>query len=158
TDGSVQADDSKAASGGLIRNSEGRCLHAFCTNLGKCSIMRAELRGIIISLQIAWENGFRKVDARIDSQAILTLIKDNESATHQHVVDIADLQELIKHDWEVTISHIYREGNFVADYLANLGHDYPWGVHPISLSDYNLSYFLHRDCIDISEPRFIPFN
>ncbi|CAN1165103.1 Putative ribonuclease H protein At1g65750 [Linum perenne] len=95
TDGSVQADGSKAAAGGLIRNSEGRYLHAFCTNLGKCSIMRAELRGIIIGLQIAWENGFRKVDARIDSQAILTLIKDNESATHQHVVDIADLQELL---------------------------------------------------------------
>ncbi|CAN1165102.1 Putative ribonuclease H protein At1g65750 [Linum perenne] len=99
--------------------------------------MRAELRGIIIGLQIAWENGFRKVDARIDSQAILTLIKDNESATHQH---------------------IYREGNFADDYLANLGHDYPWGAHPISLSDCNLSYFLHRDCIGIFEPRLIPLN
>ncbi|CAN1156973.1 Putative ribonuclease H protein At1g65750 [Linum perenne] len=154
----TRADGGKAAVGGLIRNSEGRCLHAFCTNLGKCSIMRAELRGIIIGLQIAWENGFRKVDARVDYQAILTLIKDNESATHQHVVDIAVLRELLEREWDVTISHIYREGNFAADYLANLGHDYPWGVHLISLSDCNLSYFLRRDCIGISEPRFIPVN
>ncbi|CAN1848943.1 hypothetical protein LINPERHAP1_LOCUS39117 [Linum perenne] len=63
---------------------------------------------------------------------------------HQHVVDIAALRELLERDWEVTISHIYREGNFVADYLANLGHDYTWGVHLISVSDCNLSYFLKR--------------
>ncbi|CAN1171508.1 Putative ribonuclease H protein At1g65750 [Linum perenne] len=99
--------------------------------------MRAELRGLNIGLNMAWEHGFRKVSARVDSQAILSLVRTDEDATHQH---------------------IYREGNFAADYLANLGHDYPWGVHPISLSDCNLNYFLRRDCIGISEPRLIPVN
>ncbi|CAN1171504.1 Putative ribonuclease H protein At1g65750, partial [Linum perenne] len=158
TDGSVQAAGNKAAAGGVIRSSEGRYLHAFCTNLGKCSIMRAELRGLNIGLNMAWEHGFRKVSARVDSQAILSLVRTDEDATHQHVVDISDLRELLQRDWEVTITHIYREGNFAADYLANLGHDYPWGVHPISLSDCNLNYFLRRDCIGISEPRLIPVN
>ncbi|CAN1189728.1 hypothetical protein LINPERHAP2_LOCUS40075 [Linum perenne] len=88
-----------AAAGGLIRSNDGRCLLAFCTNLGKCSIMRAELRGVIAGLQ---------------------------------------------------------EGNFAADYLANLGHAHHHGVHLLSLFDCNLSYFLRRDCMGISEPRLIP--
>ncbi|CAN1180886.1 Putative ribonuclease H protein At1g65750 [Linum perenne] len=59
-------------------------------------------------------------------------------------------------DWEVTITHVYREGNVAADFLANLGHKYPHGLHLISLPDCNLSYFLRRDCMGISEPRLIP--
>ncbi|CAN1149690.1 Putative ribonuclease H protein At1g65750, partial [Linum perenne] len=153
-----RAEGSEAAAGGLIRNSDGRCLYAFCTNLGKCSIMRAELQGIIVGLRIAWDNGFRRVAARTDSQAILTLIREDRNVSHQHAVDIANLRELLERDWEVTISHIFREGNFAADYLANLGHDYPWGVNIIPISDCNLNYFLRRDCIGISEPRHIPVN
>ncbi|CAN1743736.1 Putative ribonuclease H protein At1g65750 [Linum perenne] len=158
TDGSVRSERSKAAAGGVIRNYDGRFLYAFCANLGNCSIMRAELQGIINGLRIAWDNGFRRVDARTDSQAIFTLIREDRSATHQHAVDIDKLRELLQRDWEVTISHIYREGNSVADYLATLGHDYPWGVHLISVSDCNLNYFLRRDCIGISVPRHIPVN
>ncbi|CAN1180885.1 hypothetical protein LINPERHAP2_LOCUS35024 [Linum perenne] len=88
-----------AAAGGLIRTNDGRGLLAYCVNLGKCSIMRAELRGVIEGL---------------------------------------------------------REGNVAADFLANLGHKYPHGLHLISLPDCNLSYFLRRDCMGISEPRLIP--
>ncbi|CAN1788156.1 Putative ribonuclease H protein At1g65750 [Linum perenne] len=93
-------------------------------------------------LQRAWENGFRKVDARIDSQAILSLIRANNLDEHQHGVDVAALRKLLEGDWEVTITHTYREGNSAADYLADLRHQFPLGVHPISSYDCNLSYFL----------------
>ncbi|CAN1143560.1 Putative ribonuclease H protein At1g65750, partial [Linum perenne] len=155
TDGSVLADCSKAAAGGLIRSADGRCLSAFYINLGRCSIMRAELRGVIEGLQRAWGNGFRKVDARVDSQAILSLIRANNLEEHQHGVEVAALRELLERDWEVTITHTYREGNSAADYLADLGHQFPLGVHPISSRDCNVSYFLRRDCIGVSESRLI---
>ncbi|CAN1175944.1 hypothetical protein LINPERHAP2_LOCUS32235 [Linum perenne] len=32
---------------------------------------------------------------------------------------------LLQCDWEVTISHIYREGNKAADYLAGIKHGLP---------------------------------
>ncbi|CAN1790471.1 Putative ribonuclease H protein At1g65750 [Linum perenne] len=99
TNGSVYPGEGSAAAGGLIQNGDGRCLLAYCANLGKAKIMKAELRGVIDGL---------------------------------------------------------REGNFAADYLANLGHSTTRGVHLISLPDCNLSYFLRRDCMGISEPRLIP--
>ncbi|CAN1120508.1 Putative ribonuclease H protein At1g65750 [Linum perenne] len=158
TDGSVQSNCSKAAAGGLIRNADGRCLLAFCSNLGRCSIMRAELRGVIEGLQRAWGEGFRRIQARVDSQAILSLLRSGSSADHGFAVEVVALRELLERDWEVTITHTYREGNFAADYLASLGHQFPLGAHLVSIHDSNLNYFLRRDCIGVSEPRLIPVN
>ncbi|CAN1180884.1 Putative ribonuclease H protein At1g65750 [Linum perenne] len=97
--------------------------------------MRAELRGVIEGLRLAWNHGYRKVAVRVDSRAILSLVNGVANPSHLHV---------------------YREGNVAADFLANLGHKYPHGLHLISLPDCNLSYFLRRDCMGISEPRLIP--
>ncbi|CAN1128680.1 Putative ribonuclease H protein At1g65750, partial [Linum perenne] len=63
SDGSVDAQRDKASAGGLVRNSEGRCLLAFSMNLGTCSVTRAELRGVIEGLHKTWEAGFRNVVA-----------------------------------------------------------------------------------------------
>ncbi|CAN1309791.1 hypothetical protein LINPERPRIM_LOCUS27817, partial [Linum perenne] len=42
----------------LDPDSQGCCLAAFSMNLGKCSITRAELRGVVSVLQLAWERGY----------------------------------------------------------------------------------------------------
>ncbi|CAN1180887.1 Putative ribonuclease H protein At1g65750 [Linum perenne] len=156
TDGSVIPGNSMAAAGGLIRTNDGRGLLAYCVNLGKCSIMRAELRGVIEGLRLAWNHGYRKVAVRVDSRAILSLVNGVANPSHLHAREATDIREFFKRDWEVTITHVYREGNVAADFLANLGHKYPHGLHLISLPDCNLSYFLRRDCMGISEPRLIP--
>ncbi|CAN1743081.1 hypothetical protein LINPERHAP1_LOCUS1680 [Linum perenne] len=80
--------------------------------------MKAELRGAMEGLRLAWENNFRKVDVRVDSEAVISLITGKDNPMHQH---------------------IYREGNFAADYLASIGHSNTRGVHLISLPDCNLS-------------------
>ncbi|CAN1799141.1 Putative ribonuclease H protein At1g65750 [Linum perenne] len=67
SDGSVISASGQAAAGGLIRDHQGRCLAAFTLNLGKCSITRAELRGAVSGLQLAWERGYRKIQLQLDS-------------------------------------------------------------------------------------------
>ncbi|CAN0918917.1 hypothetical protein LINGRAHAP2_LOCUS31154, partial [Linum grandiflorum] len=47
TDGSVINPGNKAATGGVLRNSDRNVLRAFTSNLGVCSITRAELRGAV---------------------------------------------------------------------------------------------------------------
>ncbi|CAN1829274.1 hypothetical protein LINPERHAP1_LOCUS32438 [Linum perenne] len=46
-------------------------------------------------------------------------------------------------DWEVKIHHIYREANYAADYMANLGQSLDFGVH------------VRYDLIGVCEPRAI---
>ncbi|CAN1140984.1 Putative ribonuclease H protein At1g65750 [Linum perenne] len=155
TDGSVLPESGSAAAGGLLRDSLGRCTRAFTVNLGRCSITWAELQGILVGLDVAWEAGIRKIVVQVDSQAAIKLVSGNEELRHQHVNEVVAIRECLKRDWEVTISHIYRKGIFVADYLADIGHGFPPGTHPIDVSDCTLGYFLRRDCMCISEPRVI---
>ncbi|CAN1128973.1 Putative ribonuclease H protein At1g65750 [Linum perenne] len=137
TDGSVLPQSNSAAAGGLVRDEFGCCLAAFSGNLGRCSITRAELRGLIVGLDLAWEVGIRKLVARVDSTTVINLINAEEEPSHQHT---------------------YREGNRAADYLASLGHSLPLGTHRVPLSDCNLGYFLRLDCMGITEPRLIIVN
>ncbi|CAN1313847.1 Putative ribonuclease H protein At1g65750 [Linum perenne] len=61
TDGSVRHPSGEVAAGGLVRNNSGFCLLVFTANLGICSITRAELRGILLGLNLAWDAGFKKI-------------------------------------------------------------------------------------------------
>ncbi|CAN0826660.1 Putative ribonuclease H protein At1g65750 [Linum grandiflorum] len=58
-------------------------------------------------------------------------------------------------DWEVTLHHIYREANYAADYLANLGHSFIFGFHIVNLPNGGLSHWLCYDVIGVSLPRSV---
>ncbi|CAN1123486.1 hypothetical protein LINPERPRIM_LOCUS3293 [Linum perenne] len=41
----------------------------------------------------------------------------------------SSIEELRHRSWETSISHIFREGNVVADLLAHHGHSLNFGIH-----------------------------
>ncbi|CAN0877881.1 hypothetical protein LINGRAHAP2_LOCUS12137 [Linum grandiflorum] len=45
--------------------------------------------------------------------------------------------------WEVHLSRIYRESNYVADYLANLNHSFTYGLNLFDSLDHGLSHWLY---------------
>ncbi|CAN1291597.1 Putative ribonuclease H protein At1g65750, partial [Linum perenne] len=124
-------------------------------NLGICSIIRAELRGVVSGLQLAWDRGYRKVQLQIDSQCAVLLLQSDDRTDHLHATTIRHARELLRRDWEVRIRHVYRESNHVADHLANRGHSCPIGFHCIELSDPVLSFWLLHDQLGVSETRLI---
>ncbi|CAN1176039.1 Putative ribonuclease H protein At1g65750 [Linum perenne] len=78
--------------------------------------------------------------------------------THRHVSLVAQFVSLKNRDWEVSINHIFREANFVADYLANIGHDLDLGTHVFLYPDSTLLYWLRYDLFGVSTPRLINNN
>ncbi|CAN1142230.1 Putative ribonuclease H protein At1g65750 [Linum perenne] len=156
TDGSVNRATGVATIGGLLRNHLGFCSLAFTAKLGKCSITRAELRGIIQGLELAWNEGHKKVSVQTDSLAAVLLIRAEGAPSHQHTSEIIAIKNWTDRDWQVEFHHIYREANGAADFLATLGHHFAIGVHIIPTSDCNLGYFLRKDCMRIAELRSIP--
>ncbi|CAN1175315.1 Putative ribonuclease H protein At1g65750 [Linum perenne] len=158
SDGSVIQPSGKAAAGGLLRDEMGRCSAAYSLNLGICSITRAELRGMIFGLQMAWDRGHRRVVAQLDSAVAVALLEADGEITHQHAAEIYQFRELLKRDWCIQVRHIYREANKAADFLAGRGHSLGLGNHTIPTSDRALGFYLRYDCIGISEDRLISIN
>ncbi|CAN1345610.1 Protein MAIN-LIKE 2 [Linum perenne] len=69
-------------------------------------------------LDVVWETGIRRVVVQTDYMVAMTLIKGTRAMCHQHAGEVSTIRMILQHDWEVTISHIYRKGIKVADYLA----------------------------------------
>ncbi|CAN1173372.1 Putative ribonuclease H protein At1g65750 [Linum perenne] len=156
SDGSVQGARGKAAAGGLIWDSEGKCLDAYTVNLGICSITRAEIRAAIEGIRRAWQAGHRKLEVQLDSSAAVAILLNQEtSLSHQYGLEVWEFRDLIQREWTVKVRHIYREANHAADYLASIGHYSSRGTHDFDISDCNLAYFIRYDCMGISEPRMI---
>ncbi|CAN1135802.1 Putative ribonuclease H protein At1g65750, partial [Linum perenne] len=118
----------------------------------------AELRGAILGLELAWSLHCNRVELQLDSRAVVALLMQTDSPTHQHGLEVLAFQELCRRDWVVMVRHVYREGNKAADFLANRGHDFPPGVHHFPIVDCNLSYFLRHDVSGVSSPRHILIN
>ncbi|CAN0916842.1 Putative ribonuclease H protein At1g65750 [Linum grandiflorum] len=144
-----------AAAGGLIRDDSGRFVKAFAANLGSCSITRAEMRAIVDGLKLAWTLGIRRIRVQSDSRTAIAIFANASDLDHQHAALVMQFKELCSRQWEVHLSHIYREANYAADYLANLGHSFIYGLHFLDLPDRGLSHWLHYDLIGVSLPRLV---
>ncbi|CAN0899546.1 Putative ribonuclease H protein At1g65750 [Linum grandiflorum] len=133
----------------LLTNEErGRC---HLTNKVFCSLCSNQTESCIYILRDC--HFARQVWRRILPQAITgeELSKDWSTWLDTHIRN----RELCSRQWEVHLSHIYREANNVADYLANLGHALSYGMHIFDSPDRGLSHWLHYDLIGVSLPRLL---
>ncbi|CAN1798129.1 Putative ribonuclease H protein At1g65750 [Linum perenne] len=158
TDGSVLHPHSKAAAGGILCNHLGRPISTFAANLGCCSIMRAELRAAQFGLMIAWDRGFKKVHLQLDSLAAVSAILGGQGEDSRHGRTLDTINELRSRNWNVTISHTYREGNTVADLLAHHGHTLDFGLHIDCMYPHEVDRAIWSDHVGTCFPRFISMN
>ncbi|KAL2497433.1 Uncharacterized protein Adt_22983 [Abeliophyllum distichum] len=119
TDGCVK--DGVASGGGIIRDSSGQCIRVFFSFYGECTILEAELRAILDGIILAQRLGLSVLWVESDSTlAIHCIIKGggpwHVQATLRHIRHLLALDRN-------TITHIFREGNQVADLLASEGWD-----------------------------------
>ncbi|CAN1121685.1 Putative ribonuclease H protein At1g65750, partial [Linum perenne] len=147
SDGSLVHNSKRFATAGVIRDSNGRFVAAFSANLGACSIMRAELRGIFEGMKLAWSKSIKKLRIQSDSKAAVEMLSDRSFQNNQHASLIEQFSDLCSREWQVSIHHIYREANFAADFLANLGHNFDFGFHVFDVLDVALQYWLRFDLV-----------
>ncbi|CAN1139915.1 Putative ribonuclease H protein At1g65750 [Linum perenne] len=147
SDGSAGSNSNRAAAGGVICDEDGRLISAFAANLGTCSIMRAELRGIVEGMKLAWDKGIRKLRIQTNSKASADMLSDLGSRNNKHTNLLNQFSELLSREWLLSIHHIYREANFAADYLANLGQSLQLGVHVLDSPKSALADWLRFDLV-----------
>ena len=116
--------------------------------------MKAEIRAIFRGLQIAEGEGFRKIWIQMDSLVVVGMLTNK---VHWHPTHHFLLQQcshlMRKEEWEVKISHCYREANQVADILANKGVDNSLGVRKYQSPPVEIREALYADVVGVLWPR-----
>lgn len=152
-DGSVVNSGRNAGCGGAFWDSLGRWLGGFTRNLGLVPILMAELWGILIALQIAWDK--RLTSLWIESDSLLAVSALNKPCLPQHscAAIIHLIQEFLGKDWLVKVSHIKREVNQVVDVLPGMAHGGSFDTVFLSNPSIECSSMLLDDACGIGFPR-----
>ncbi|PNY05394.1 ribonuclease H [Trifolium pratense] len=100
-------------------------------------------------------NGFKKIALHIDSYVVVHTLQSDKDDSVVGWRIIQEIRRLLAMDWEVKISHSYRESNACGDTLANLGCDNEPGMQVYDHCPASLSSLLLADVMGIATPRVI---
>ncbi|GLJ44608.1 hypothetical protein SUGI_0937570 [Cryptomeria japonica] len=123
-DGASQGNPGKLGYGAIIRDELGNFVGANFGPLGINTNNLAELLGLLAGLEWCVDRGFHDIEVEGDSQIILNGITKQKFENWKLEVCHPKVQRLCDSLNRFTFKHIYREGNSVADWLANRGIDY----------------------------------
>ncbi|PRQ36596.1 putative ribonuclease H-like domain-containing protein [Rosa chinensis] len=133
TDGLAKGNPGPATCGGVFRDTHGHYIGGYCQGLGHKSAFYAELMGVIIGIEYAFQYGWRCLWLECDSTSVIACIKSS-SFVPPWPLRIAWLACLARiRAMTFHCSHILREGNTVADRMTNMGLLSPslvWHVSP----------------------------
>lgn len=121
SDAAVLQGSSMASCAAIIRDSNGLWCGGMAKKLGRCSVLIAELWGILEGLILAWNLGFRDVVCESDSQVAVNTVLKNLEDDDDGVGVIRSILRRLKMDWSVRVLHVFRECNRSADLLAGVG-------------------------------------
>lgn len=100
----------------MIRNEEGLALVAYMTNFGIASNNEAQLRAIIVGLKLCQEIDVNHVDIECDFMIVNWIL--NSRCIIWYLCGFWDELLALWQFFEVKITHIFREGNEVADFFG----------------------------------------
>ncbi|CAL5396480.1 unnamed protein product [Camellia sinensis] len=120
TNGYSKGDPGQAGYGGLLRNVTGTWLWGYYGKLGHYTNVEAELWAIYKGLTILFQKGTIDVEIETDATQVIKLTQDGPNHNSPYKAIIEDTKFLMKRR-NCTLGHTLREGNKVANRLANIG-------------------------------------
>lgn len=157
TDGAAKGCPGPAGGGAIIRDHHGTLVSALVANFGSCTSFRAEVAALVKGLELARDLMIRNLVVQLDNLACVQAMKCIEQGTGEcaHLINYCRLM-LSKDDWTVRVTHIYREGNRAADWLANHGVAQPLRTRILEDTPLALNRIIDEDIRGVALPRLIP--
>ena len=110
-----------ASAGFVIRSWTGRMLLAGTRFLEQAPILVAEATAVRDGIIAALEAGYRCIAVESDNQVVISAIQARIKPPWQIATTIEDIRNLSKECEDISFTHIYREGNMAADWIAKYG-------------------------------------
>ncbi len=131
TDGGARGNPGPAGYGVHVLDAEGNTLAELIGPLGHATNNVAEYSGLIAALQWAVDHGHDHLRVRMDSELVIKQMRGEYKVKHATMQVLhADARRLITQLDRVTLEHVRREQNKVADGLSNQAMDLVEGKPP----------------------------
>jgi ribonuclease HI len=120
-DGASCGNPGNASCGGIFRNYEADFVYGFAEPLGINNAYVAELCGAMRAIEIAFDKQWTRLWIETDSLSVVSTFNRSDRQVAWSLRNRWNNVILKARQMNVIITHIYREGNQVADSLANYG-------------------------------------
>ncbi|CAA7036128.1 unnamed protein product [Microthlaspi erraticum] len=155
TNGASHGNPGEATAGGVIRDGDGKWCGWFALNIGRCTAQMAELWGLYYGLCFAWDKGIRQLEVEVDSATVVGFVQAGICDTHPLSFLVQLCHGFLSKDWEVRVTHVYREANRLADGLANYAFSLALGLHYFDCVPPDVLTVLREDECGVSQVRRI---
>lgn len=120
TDGAARGNPGPASIAIVLLDSHGRTVQAFGTSIGRATNNEAEYRALLRGLEIAISHQAEELEIRTDSELLALQLKGRYRVRAKNLVSLHEqAQRQLARLARVSIRHIPREQNRLADTLAN---------------------------------------
>jgi ribonuclease HI len=120
-DGASKGNPGLSSRGGIFRNNEADFLLCFAEPLGYTSSYQAELQGALRAIEVAHQMNWNNLWLETDSSLAVLAFKNPDFLVTWSLRNRWHNALIILRQMNFVVSHICREGNQVADSLANYG-------------------------------------
>ena len=117
-DGTTKGSHGKAGCGGIFRTFRGFIKGCFSLFLGTRLALEVEILGFIIAIEFAYKFKWKNLWVETDSSYIVALFKDNTISMPWKLLNGWLRAIRYAHELNTHVSHIFREGNEVAERLV----------------------------------------
>ncbi|KAL6223438.1 hypothetical protein ACLB2K_006825 [Fragaria x ananassa] len=99
-----------------------RPISAAASHVGRAFVLVAEAVALRDSLVKAKEKKITRVEVEGDSKLVIEVVKSQIDPFWRLIKLVQDIRRLATSFDSISFRHVFREANFVADAIANLGH------------------------------------
>jgi ribonuclease HI len=118
-DGGSRGNPGPAASGVVIKTTNGKILGEYCEYLGKKTNNFAEYSAVILALQELHKMKIEKADFFLDSQLVVQQLNGNYRVKHADMLDLFKQVQHLANGMDLSFEHVLREKNKEADAMVN---------------------------------------
>lgn len=130
-DGASKGNPGRAGFGGIFRDHEGKPLLLYMGNIGWDTNNSAELEGMRQGLSLSHIHGFHPLEIEGDSQILINMANQLLQGAHANKVAnswrlearLGLIEQWLNTNRALLFKHVKRDGNKVAELLANMGVD-----------------------------------
>jgi ribonuclease HI len=138
TDGASNGNPGPASCGGVFRDHNSDFVFAFAEPLGVCSSYFAELSGALRAIEIAFERNWLNLWLESDSTLVVSAFTNPNKSVAWPLRNRWKNVLFMISQMNFIVTNTYREGNIVADLIANFGLSAPlltsWDSAPMFIS------------------------
>ena len=109
------------AAGFVLRNWQGGFVIAGTRFMEQAPIIVAEATAMRDGIRAALDAGYRKIQVEGDNQIVIKAIQNQIHTPWQIATLLEDIRNMIINCEDISFTHIYREGNMAADWMAKYG-------------------------------------